>query len=510
MECSICSEKFTGVLRKKIVCPVDTCNQEICKKCVERWLVERTNITCPCCNTVWSYKFSLENIGKSFMEKYKKVQKEILFTKEKTYLEETQNFVDIEKELENQYSELGKYNTLYDKYSKMRIVDMKKDKYLKETNMFEVYKKKVEIIRYFKDMKLNISDNIRNMKKALEVGDISCLEGQNIKRKIDMNKPVCPCPVNECRGYIKSFTYKCGMCEVKICKDCNIILKTEDGEHICKEEDKLTVATIIKESKPCPKCGTRIQKSEGCSQMYCTQCKTAFDYRTGKIETGRIHNPHYYEELRRLHGDNIPREPGDNPGCDNDLEDINFIDNRDMLYAFTMPKSTLPENVKTQAKRITEMYTSAISFYLDMHRKYYHILDHIGAFQVEDEITFKTNFTQRFRYLKNETTDDNFKIHIYKKFKEAMYKKEVHAEIDSYVKTIFILLKNLYPHLDEINRNYRDMTLRHWVKLFNNKIKVINEINEIIISAEKKVVTNLNEICKTYDYKPIFKHILMV
>lgn len=508
MECSICSEKFTGVLRKKITCPVETCNQEICKKCVERWLKERTNITCPYCNTVWSYKFALENIGKAFMEKYKKVQKELLLTKEKTYLEETQNFIDIEKELENQYVELSKYNKLHDKYGKMRIAEMKKDKYLNEIKIFEIYKKKVEVSRYFKDMKINISENIRNMRKALEVGDITCLEGQNIKRKIDMNKPVCPCPVNECRGYIKSFTYKCGICETKICKDCNVI-EVNDTEHVCKEEDKLTVATIVKESKPCPKCGTRIQKSEGCSQMYCTQCKTAFDYRTGKIETGRIHNPHYYEELRKIHGDNMPREPGDNPGCDNDLEQINFIGNSQMIEYLKIPMAG-HEYIVKDARKITNMYTDIMCFYIDMHRKYYHILDHIGTYEPEYETTFKTNFIQRFRYLKKETTEDNFKTYIYRKFKENMYKKEVHSEINSYLKTIFILLKNEHPHLEEINKNYRYMHKEGWVRSFNAKMKVINEINNIIMSVEKKLITNLNEICKTYDYKPTFKQTLMI
>ena len=48
-----------------------------------------------------------------------------------------------------------------------------------------------------------------------------------------------------------------------------------------------------------------IHKIDGCAQMWCTECHTAFDWRSGRIETGRVHNPHYFEFKKRSreHGD---------------------------------------------------------------------------------------------------------------------------------------------------------------------------------------------------------------
>ena len=70
-----------------------------------------------------------------------------------------------------------------------------------------------------------------------------------------------------------------------------------------------TAELIKKDTKPCPSCGERIQKIQGCDQMWCIKCHQAFSWKTGAIDSGPIHNPHYYELQRR--GGNLARAPGD-------------------------------------------------------------------------------------------------------------------------------------------------------------------------------------------------------
>jgi hypothetical protein len=53
--------------------------------------------------------------------------------------------------------------------------------------------------------------------------------------------------------------------------------------------------------------------SRNCSQMFCISCQTPWDWGTGKVVTsGIIHNPHYYEWMKR-NGVNAPRNPADIP-----------------------------------------------------------------------------------------------------------------------------------------------------------------------------------------------------
>jgi hypothetical protein len=122
------------------------------------------------------------------------------------------------------------------------------------------------------------------------------------------------CPVEDCRGFLSS-AYKCGTCDSWACQACLVVLGAEkDESHVCNPDTVESAKMIRAETQPCPKCGTRIFKIDGCDQMFCVMegCGTAFSWNTGHIVTGIIHNPHYYEWLRR-NGAAPEREAGDIP-----------------------------------------------------------------------------------------------------------------------------------------------------------------------------------------------------
>jgi hypothetical protein len=131
----------------------------------------------------------------------------------------------------------------------------------------------------------------------------------------ERRKFIAACPDTECRGFL-STAYKCGVCAKHYCSACRELKEEkDDGIHTCDPGLVATINEIVKNSHPCPSCGTAISKIDGCDQMYCTGCFTAFSYITGKIVTGVIHNPHYYERMRKLHDGVVPPQQRGEMAC---------------------------------------------------------------------------------------------------------------------------------------------------------------------------------------------------
>lgn len=75
--------------------------------------------------------------------------------------------------------------------------------------------------------------------------------------------------------------------------DCDCLTLT------CNREIYETCKYIMKDSKQCPKCNTYIHKTEGCDQMFCTNCHSCFNWKTLIIINPKhVHNPHLIEYIK--------------------------------------------------------------------------------------------------------------------------------------------------------------------------------------------------------------------
>ena len=119
------------------------------------------------------------------------------------------------------------------------------------------------------------------------------------------------CVKSDCEGFL-SAEYTCGLCDLKVCEHCHL---PTASDHVCDPATVATIKQIRKEAHPCPTCAALISKIDGCDQMYCTQCHTAFSWNTGRVETGVVHNPHYFQYMRET-GRAVPRRHNPGFACD--------------------------------------------------------------------------------------------------------------------------------------------------------------------------------------------------
>lgn len=162
----------------------------------------------------------------------------------------------------------------------------------------------------FKDMKPYIARHL--FFKASYIDAIKDADEVIDKPKVLMN-------CKHCEGVVVTFNNRsyCLDCQRVYCRKCGELKETttkvnEDGEEEIIEHECISnnveAFTLIKQvTKPCPKCGVRIQRSEGCSQMFCVNCHTGFDWNTGELITQNFHNPHRIEWLRSLQSQEMPQ-----------------------------------------------------------------------------------------------------------------------------------------------------------------------------------------------------------
>jgi hypothetical protein len=188
----------------------------------------------------------------------------------------------------------------------------------------ENYKKKEELHeenRKLKQIENDLKEQLRNITDTYYTNQhtIYRIERGDYKKGEEKKKFMMPCPEEGCRGFLSS-AYKCELCKLYTCPKCHEIIgdKKDNPDHVCNPDSVKSAELIKKETKPCPSCGCRIYKIDGCDQMWCTTCHVAFSWRTGRRETGTIHNPHFYQWQRDANNGEAPRVPGDNP-CGVDL-----------------------------------------------------------------------------------------------------------------------------------------------------------------------------------------------
>ena len=236
------------------------------------------------------------------------------------------------------------------------------------------------------------------------------------------------CPDGECRGFL-STQWKCGVCEKWSCHICHEVKGLHrDIEHECNPDNVATAALLSRDTKPCPNCRSGIFKIDGCDQMWCTQCHTAFSWRTGRIEN-TVHNPHYFEWIRR-NGGAVPRNPQDVVGgghcgvqevTHHTATEISAIFRR-IINGNTSYLENL-SSITSDIKTIVDHVRGTNQYILRICERVIHIrLVELPQYRVNHETN---NQVMRVRYMRNQITEEEFKINLQRQYLSNQKKIEM-------------------------------------------------------------------------------------
>jgi hypothetical protein len=244
------------------------------------------------------------------------------------------------------------------------------------------------------------------------------------------------CSDEGCRGFL-STQWKCGICMKWTCPQCHVVKGLErDIQHTCNPDTVATVALLAGDTKPCPTCRTGIFRVSGCDQMFCTQCNTGFNWRTGRIETN-IHNPHYFEWLRRQNANGeIPRDPGDVP-CRNELTHRHYNEVRNVL-ADRHPTNPYTKECGLLLERVIRNLLHMRFVIVPMYQQ--------GA-------RHQRNESLRIAYMRNQLTEGAFKTVLQRDHKKSQKKQEIHNVLDILLNTVTDIVYRFIAHLKEAPAN---------------------------------------------------------
>lgn len=383
-ECGICCETFNKTTRKPVKC--GACDIAACKACVARYLMDTIkDAHCMGCQQAWNREKLVDAFSITFVNStYKSYRERVLLDREKAMLPETIPYVDHVKRIRKIDRDIETHKAgRRDMLEQARCI-RRSNHNADDPEAFLRVVTDIEIEAYRHEAEWKMLQDLKHMLTTT-------------KAKVPKKQFIRGCPNGDCRGFIDT-KWTCSLCDAHVCKDCHEVVGDQE-EHTCTPDNVATAKLIMKDSKPCPKCSTMIFKIDGCDQMFCVQCHTAFSWRTGEIESGTIHNPHYYELLRRS-GVTPPRNIGDQVcgGLPHYLE---------LMAASRDAK--LPKTLTTQI--------------LDMVRLYHHISRvEMNAFRAD---AVADNRDLRVQFLMQEIDETSFKRKLQQREKRNQRNREV-------------------------------------------------------------------------------------
>ena len=314
----------------------------------------------------------------------------------------------------------------------------------------------------------------------------------------------------------------CPSCDTRICKHCRdiipldakIIKPAENGDgsapteevtspakkdkhtiHRCDPDTLKTIEQLKQDSKPCPKCGTMTFKISGCHQMWCTECHATWDWKSGKIVTGVIHNPHYFQYMNQ-HGGGMPRQPGDVPcGGLPDFrtiqETICWVPSDYCLQELAKIVSANKYNqltydrTESSGRSIVKTVENRIVF-----AKVYQLVNHINAIELPKyrlDMSEESTRLLRMEYIEQKLTDETFGKSLFEKERRCEKSTEILHVLETFVNVATDILQKMVRELSPLNKHRGKPK---YEKYFITLSELFGFTEEVLINTKKHTFAN--------------------
>jgi hypothetical protein len=416
--CEVCYEDLNNSTHKLVKC--DKCEYKCCKQCIRSYFKDILNEPhCMKCKIQWEPEFVVAAVNKVYYNgEFKENRKAMLTTLEKSRLPDTQNDAKVFL-LQEQLDE--------------KILMIKSQ--IKELKV-QIKVKEQEII-------LAHSEFLKEKKTGRKVFIMKCQ--------------------SDCKGFLSS-SYKCDLCNKHTCSKCFEVVNSEcaEGEdHVCKPENVETVSLMKKETRACPGCSVRIYKIDGCNQMWCVECNTAFDWVSGKIVNGTIHNPHYYDYLKKNGG--VPRAPGD-VLCGGLPNIRSMYEKISVLRATGIMDGDISEIMLRNVGNIHQFVNHIHHLYTDL----------------AQNNSYQTSLKNiRIKYILSRISEDEFSTSIFKEHKKDS-KNQKKMQLLQMVDNVGTdLLQNYNAFLDKKVKRNQTQHIEQMIDMLNSFTKIVLYFNEL-------------------------------
>lgn len=508
MKCSICITNYIDS-KNKLTC--DYCGFEACRKCITKYILNTSNEpSCMSCKKVWDFSTLYEKFTTGFLDKLRKRDIQLLIQKEQSLILESKSYIDYHKyieelkvkiivykeavqEIKNEIHDIVKSNSQLIKCIECDaeyVSYIAKVCYNCHTKLCLFCRDKVCCDHTCNDIKRDTLERFVNLKnkreeKICELCNMQTLINEwsknytinyDVLKQLD-NKTsfICKCPIVDCRGIIYN-NYKCNACHNKLCEHCYEILN-DIKVHVCNLSNIETIQTLKRTTKPCPKCATLIQKIDGCNQMWCTHCNNAFDWISGNVSYGPVHNPHYFEWCKAIGHDDV-------------------INMENPIYQGMPDKRYFMTHVDLVLKRIdSHAYNKVVLMYKMISECY----DLLSIDEVLIDI-IKNNLDLRLKWIFGNIDEKEWGKKLFFRYKQGQTKKTYNDVLRTFTVTASYILHLISKLIQPVSLKLEILKIEKLIDFTNECFKKLCKVLKV---GMPKIVLNENKyvIKKKYKYQ---------